>query len=162
MPQPVTHGAQMQCDKGTAPSQIKVTSQNHAAINGKLQATNMELVAEENIPSFGKCTVTRSQCISHATRWRNTTSFAAIDGMEELTTASTCKCSLGGTISFIAETNNTFVDNIEKATTCANNTSNTERPGAVTKQEVSDRAVISVIVIGAVLITLLIFLAVFL
>lgn len=114
MPKPITEGAQMKCDKGTNPSQIKVTSQNHTTIKCKLQATSTDIFAQENIPSFGKCLVTRNQCIPHAIKWKNTTQFSAIDGQEELTIVSTCKCSLGGSISFIAEQTNSFVDNTDE------------------------------------------------
>lgn len=113
MAKPITAGAQMQCDKGAKPSKLKVTSQQHATINGKLQATDMELIAEENIPSFGMCKATWSRCIARATKWTDTTDFSSISGMKEITTKSTCMCSLGGKISFVEETTNSFIDNVD-------------------------------------------------
>ena len=42
MPQKVTHSAQLQCDKGTKPSELKVTSQDFSSFEDNLIATEQE------------------------------------------------------------------------------------------------------------------------
>ena len=39
MPNPITHTTQLQCDQGTKPTALTVTSQTFMQIDGKLQAT---------------------------------------------------------------------------------------------------------------------------
>ena len=55
MPQKVTQSAQLQCDKGTKLSELKVTSQNFSSVENKLIATEQDAKPNENIMPFGNC-----------------------------------------------------------------------------------------------------------
>ena len=50
MPQKLTETALLLCDKGTKPSQLKVTSQTFSKAEGKLIATEQDKQTEGNIP----------------------------------------------------------------------------------------------------------------
>ena len=56
MPQEITETAKLQCNQGTVTTTLKVTSQQFAKINDKLQATEEDKQANENknhIPQGG-------------------------------------------------------------------------------------------------------------
>ena len=57
MPQKVTATAQLQCDKGTKPSELKVTCQNFSTFEDKLIATEQDAKPNENILPFGNCSL---------------------------------------------------------------------------------------------------------
>jgi hypothetical protein len=99
MPEKLTEQATLICDKGTAPAQLKVTSQTFSYANDKLVATEQDKATNINIASFGVCAITRSTCIPAAIAWQHTTQKDDINGFKILTEDSTCMCSIGGTIS---------------------------------------------------------------
>ena len=68
MPQKVTQSAQLQCDKGTKPSELKVTSQNFSSFEGKLIATENDAKPNENILPFGSCKVKNNQTCTPQTK----------------------------------------------------------------------------------------------
>jgi hypothetical protein len=49
MPQHITDTTQLECDKGTSPSPLTVTSQSFMSIDGKLQATEEDKQPNTNI-----------------------------------------------------------------------------------------------------------------
>ena len=53
MPNPITDTTQLQCDKGTKPTALTVTSQTFMKIEDKLQATEEDIKPNENIMPFG-------------------------------------------------------------------------------------------------------------
>lgn len=57
MPIAVVQGATLVCSCGSAPSQLKVTSQQNCQIGGQLAATIMDNVPFSNIIPFGTCQV---------------------------------------------------------------------------------------------------------
>lgn len=106
----VTENQKVQCDKGSAPTQIIVTSQNHVKLQAKLQATEEDYKPNENIMPFGSCKLKIFQsCKPQLDKWENTSIFT-IDGKKELTTDSICMCKTGGKITIINNIN-TFEDN---------------------------------------------------
>ncbi len=108
MPEFITDGALMQCDKGVAPSKLTVTSQQGCLIAGKPQATEKDKQAGANIAPFGVCSVTQKSCMPQPTAWQKTGPYT-IDGVKELTTDSFCMCGLGGKMQFLQSGNSGFV-----------------------------------------------------
>lgn len=108
MPEFITDGALMQCDKGVAPSKLTVTSQQGCLIAGKPQATEKDKQAGANIAPFGVCSVTQKSCMPQPTAWVKAGPYT-IDGVKELTTDSFCMCGLGGKIQFLQSGNSGFV-----------------------------------------------------
>ncbi|RVU89850.1 DUF4280 domain-containing protein [Flavobacterium columnare] len=99
MPQKLTENGLLVCNKGTKPSQLKVTSQTFSRVEGKLIATEEDKHPETNILSFGVCTITNNKCTPTITKWENTTEKDSINNCKILTEESTCQCFIGGKIS---------------------------------------------------------------
>ena len=105
MPNPITDSTQLQCDHGTKPTAITVTSQKFMKIDGKLQATEDDIKPNENIMPFGQCKLKMYTggllpCVPAPTKWQDVSVFD-IDNKKELLDKSTCQCSVGGKISII-------------------------------------------------------------
>ena len=88
----------LKCDKGNALSELKVSSQNFSKVGGKLQATEEDRKANENIFPFGICSVTQKPCIPNTLKWENTITWNTINDMASITDKSKIKCALGGII----------------------------------------------------------------
>lgn len=98
MPQKLTETATLQCDKGAAPSQLKVSSQNFCKADNKLVATEQDKQAEANIPNFGVCAITKSKCAPAVVQWQKTTDKDTVNNYKILLETSFCMCSIGGKI----------------------------------------------------------------
>ncbi|HEX8575367.1 MAG TPA: DUF4280 domain-containing protein [Flavobacterium sp.] len=98
MPQKLTEKALLLCDKGAKPSQLKVTSQTFSKAEDKLVATEQDKQPETNIPNFGVCAVTKSNCTPAIIKWDKTTEKDTINNYKILTEESTCQCSVGGKV----------------------------------------------------------------
>jgi hypothetical protein len=99
MPQKVTQSAQLQCDKGTKPSKLKVTSQNFSSFEDKLVATENDAKPNENILPFGNCKAKYNQaCTPQTQKWDKTTQNDEINGMKIVLETSECTCKTGGKI----------------------------------------------------------------
>jgi len=105
----VTETAAMQCDKGAAPAKLIVTSQTFVRADEKLVATEMDYQPMLNIPPFGVCSVTQKACIPATQQWTEPRSKDTVGGSKKLTDASTCRCSIGGTIRFLDSGHSGFV-----------------------------------------------------
>ncbi|EPD97745.1 DUF4280 domain-containing protein [Capnocytophaga sp. oral taxon 336] len=113
MPQEITETAKLQCNQGTVTTTLKVTSQQFAKINDKLQATEEDKQANVNIMPFGQCKLKPTTsgylpCMPTPIKWENT-SFSTIDGKKELNSASCIQCAIGGKITFTDTGGNDFV-----------------------------------------------------
>ena len=111
MPQEITETAKLQCDQGTITTALKVTSQQFAKINNKLQATEEDKQANVNILSFGQCKLKPTTggylpCVPCPIKWENTAKNTTINEMKILTDESTCNCAIGGKISVIDKGHN--------------------------------------------------------
>jgi hypothetical protein len=105
MSNPITDTTQLQCDKGTKPTALIVTSQTFMKIDGKLQATEDDIKPNENIMPFGQCKLKMYSgglfpCMPAPIKWQDVSAFD-IDNKKELLDESTCPCSVGGKISVI-------------------------------------------------------------
>ena len=108
MSNPITDTTQLQCDKGTKPTALTVTSQTFMKIDGKLQATEADIKPNENILPFGQCKLKMYSgglfpCVPAPTKWQDTSVFE-IGGKKELLDSSNCPCSVGGKISVLKST----------------------------------------------------------
>lgn len=99
MPQTITEQAILLCDKGTNPSQLKVTSQQFCTAEKKLIATEQDKIPEVNIPNFGICAITQNKCLPSPVLWQKATEKDTINHLKILTEKSTCQCAVGGKIS---------------------------------------------------------------
>ena len=102
MPQKVTQSAQLQCDKGTKLSELKVTSQNFSSFENKLIATEQDAKPNENIMPFGNCKARYNQaCTPQTQKWDKPTQNDEINGMKIVLETSECICKTGGKITII-------------------------------------------------------------
>ena len=102
MPQKVTQSAQLQCDKGTKLSELKVTSQNFSSFENKLIATEQDAKPNENIMPFGNCKARYNQaCTPQTQKWDKTTQNDEINGMKIVLETSESICKTGGKITII-------------------------------------------------------------
>ena len=104
MPQEITETAKLQCDQGTVTTILKVTSQQFAKINNKLQATEEDKQANVSIMPFGQCKLKPTTsgylpCMPAPIKWEQTAEKDTINDLKILTEKSTCQCAVGGTIS---------------------------------------------------------------
>lgn len=94
----VCNGAICMCDKGSAPSQLKVTSHQKDHVQDKLIATNQD----KTFLPFGTCALKKnSPCGPALTEWQGYYEEVSIvkDENLPLLEKSTIKCTIGGTIS---------------------------------------------------------------
>jgi hypothetical protein len=108
MPQTITETAELVCDKGTAGSQLIVTSQNFCKSGKKLTATEQDKQPVTNIKPFGRCKLKPSSggylpCVPSPAAWEKTTALDKINGYKILLECSICPCASGGTISVKAK-----------------------------------------------------------
>lgn len=102
MPQKVTTTAQLECDKGTKPSQLAVTSQDFCKAGDKLIATEQDAKPNENIMPFGNCKAKYNQaCTPQTQKWDKTTQNDEINGLKIVLETSECICKTGGKITII-------------------------------------------------------------
>ena len=102
MPQKVTESAQINCDKGTKPSKLKVTSQDFSSFEDKLIATEKDAKPNENILPFGSCSLKYNQpCVPQTEKWDKTTKNDEINDMKIVIEKSECLCKIGGKITII-------------------------------------------------------------
>jgi hypothetical protein len=99
----ITETAILECDKGSIPTPLSVTSQNFCYLANKLIATENDNQPIVNIKPFGVCRLKPSAvgylpCVPSPTAWQKTSDKDEISGKKILTENSTCPCSTGGTI----------------------------------------------------------------
>jgi hypothetical protein len=94
----VCNGAVCVCNKGSAPSKLKVTSHNKDEVQDKLIATNQD----KTFKPFGTCALKRNKpCSPSLTDWEGYYEEVGIVEEENkpLLEKSTIKCTVGGTVS---------------------------------------------------------------
>jgi len=104
MPQIITDTAELSCNQGTVITALKVTSQQFAKINDKLQATEEDKQANTNIQPFKQCKLKPTTggylpCVPVPTKWEQTVAKDTINDLKILTEKSACQCAVGGKIS---------------------------------------------------------------
>lgn len=99
----ITEDAVLQCNMGTTPSQLSVTSQQFFSIEDKFVATEKDKEPIQNIKPFGKCKLKPTAggylpCVPSPECWKQTSNKNKINEALLLLDTSICTCSIGGTI----------------------------------------------------------------
>jgi len=105
----LVHGAQLQCDQGSSPSQLTVLPTNHGDVTGANVATEQDFVPLTNIAPFGMCSSPSNPqvaaakapqpCVPNTTApWTSVSSDVTLNGLHVLHDQSMCKCAWAGTI----------------------------------------------------------------
>lgn len=89
----------LRCDKGSALSALKVSSQGFAMANNCLIATEADCEPYENIAPFGICAITQKPCTLNLLRWQGQVAFYRVNGLSVVTEKSALPCAIGGMIS---------------------------------------------------------------
>ena len=94
----VVSGAQLECNLGTSPGKITVTSQQNLSIEGKYKATNKDKLLEP--PFFGSCTCKSPNppCSPAFQEWQTPSKKASMGDMTFLMDDSKIQCGQGGLI----------------------------------------------------------------
>jgi RHS repeat-associated protein len=93
----VPEGVWLACDKGTAPSTLRVSNNENTTIYGSAMATEADLKPFFNIKKMGLCTV-KGGCVPMVKQWDDAQEGVMINGNKMLKEDSTCKCGFGGKI----------------------------------------------------------------
>lgn len=103
MPQKITEKALLKCNKGTAETQLTVTSQSFFFIENKAIATEQDKQAHVNIKPLGLCKLKPIPggflpCVPAPVSWQQTTEKDELNGNKILLDISICPCAVGGII----------------------------------------------------------------
>lgn len=96
----VCNGAVCRCDKGTLPSMLQVTSNQHVYLQGKLVATTQD----KTFLPFGTCALKyNTPCTPALLLWQDAFELVAVKSSlsHPLLEKSTIKCAIGGTVSVL-------------------------------------------------------------
>lgn len=93
----VPEGVYLACDKGTCPSQLRV-SQKSTDIYGVPVATEADKLPFLNIKPMGFCSATWRPCLPSVPKWDNVQEGVTVNGFRLLKEDSTCQCTVGGKI----------------------------------------------------------------
>ncbi|WP_052732524.1 DUF4280 domain-containing protein [Hymenobacter terrenus] len=95
----VCNGALCQCDKGTLPSMLQVTSNQHVYLQGKLVATTQD----KTFLPFGTCMLKNNLPCTPMLLWQDAFDLVSVDSpmSHPLLEKSTIMCSFGGKVSIL-------------------------------------------------------------
>lgn len=93
----VCDGAILECNCGSNPNVLRVTSQNLEYSDNLLDATK----EDKTVASFGSCSITDSDCSPDLDEWQGVSNGVAVNGLKCLLSTSTIKCKRGGSISIL-------------------------------------------------------------
>ena len=102
-------GAQLECDKGTKPSNLKVSSKRTVLLGGKFKANIGDCTPGDNVPPFCMCNSKTNPeviaangapvaCTPTCTEWRGGKSDVLVQGQRALLTGDTAFCPFGAGI----------------------------------------------------------------
>lgn len=99
----ITEDTLLQCNMGTAFSELIVTSQKFFSIEGKLIATEKDNQSVLNIKPFGQCRLKPTSggfrpCVPSPEQWKNTAPKDKVNDALILSDISVCPCLVGGVI----------------------------------------------------------------
>ncbi|PID68919.1 MAG: hypothetical protein CR968_00450 [Flavobacteriia bacterium] len=103
----VLDGAILECNQGFTPAKLLVTQNRKVKIQGKLQATNMDLQVPQ---TFGQCKLKPTSggylpCVPALQPWTKTTEKTTLGGSKKfLYDDSECMCSTGGKVTVTQHT----------------------------------------------------------
>ncbi|MFV0530777.1 MAG: PAAR-like protein [Flavobacteriales bacterium] len=94
----------LECDKGSIPTQLKVTHHNNTKIYGEHLASEADMIPNENIIPFGACKVTGSTCVPDPIYWDKCNENAKVNGYKLVFEDSCLLCKQGGKVSVSFDT----------------------------------------------------------
>lgn len=95
----LVEGATLACDKGTAPSELKLPKNHNIKLSGKYQINDADWVTGQNILSFKKCKITGLPCVPDPIGpWKATNKNQLVGGRPSVLVISCCPCAKGGLI----------------------------------------------------------------
>ncbi|SHL17469.1 protein of unknown function [Chitinophaga jiangningensis] len=86
------------CDKGSAPSRLKVTHHNNTKIYGENLASEMDMVPGENIMPMGRCSVTGGSCQPEPIYWDKCNKGVKVNGYKLVFEDACLLCKQGGKV----------------------------------------------------------------
>jgi len=86
------------CDKGSAPSRLKVTHHNNTKIYGENLASEMDIVPGENIMPMGTCSVTGGSCQPQPIYWDKCNKGVKVNGYKLVFEDACLLCKQGGKV----------------------------------------------------------------
>lgn len=98
---PIVDGVILECNCGTSPTPLKVTSQSNLSMRGKFTVTEKDNIPNINILPFGNCKNLpyNPPCpLAITGKWENTSNKFTIKDIPVLLDCSSMKCTLGGEI----------------------------------------------------------------
>jgi Domain of unknown function (DUF4280) len=94
----IPEGCWLACNKGTSPSDFRISHNNNSNIYGAKLASEADKIPFFNIKPMGICTVKYGICTPSVPKWDNPQEGVTVNGYRLLKEDSTCKCVVGGTI----------------------------------------------------------------
>ena len=92
----VPDGCWLRCDKGTVPTQLKVTHSPKASIYGDNIATEADKDFNVNVMPFGVCSVTQKACVMQPLYWDKCREGVKVDGKKLVVQEAHLVCAVGG------------------------------------------------------------------
>lgn len=86
------------CDKGSAPSRLKVTHHNNTKIYGENLASEMDMIPGENILPMGRCSVTGGSCKPDPVYWDKCNQGVKVNGYKLVFEDACLLCKQGGKV----------------------------------------------------------------
>ncbi len=94
----VPDGCWLRCDKGSAPTQLKVTHSPKASIYGDNIATEADKDFNVNVKPFGVCSVTQKACVMQPLYWDKCREGVKVNGLKLVVDEAHLLCAVGGRI----------------------------------------------------------------
>lgn len=103
MPQKITDTAQIQCDKGSEPTKLVISSQNFSTFDDKPIATERDARPNENIMPFGSCRAKpfNAPCVPVTQKWDKTCEKDMVNDLKIVLDTSKCMCATSGKITVV-------------------------------------------------------------
>jgi hypothetical protein len=92
----VPDGCWLHCNKGVAPTQLRVTNNQRSSIYGDSVATEADLAPNVNIMPFGACSITHGPCQPQPMYWDKCIEGVKVNGKKLIIGEAKMWCSLGG------------------------------------------------------------------
>lgn len=92
----IPNGSFLICDKGSIPTQLRVTHNAGTRIYGQQLASEADVIPMVNIPPFGTCSITGSACSFSPIYWDRCNPDALVNGLKLVYKDSYLLCTVGG------------------------------------------------------------------
>ena len=94
----IPNNSWLTCDKGSIPTQIKVTHDNNSHIYGEKLVSEADMVFGENIQSFGICSITKTPCAYAPIYWDKCNQGVKVNHYKLVFDDANLLCTIGGLI----------------------------------------------------------------